>query len=139
MGIAVSAILVSLQVSTSASGIDEDHAIAFAWLQDASEEIYRAPRESCASHTDPSAAIRAVYDGYAKTAVNPYGSGGSITVTQVQFLGKVSPDDEYEWGANYCLEGGVYLEAPQYTQRVTIQVTTPKGIVKTLQMVKGKS
>jgi hypothetical protein len=45
----------------------------------------------------------------------------------------------FEWDAAFCFEGGIYADSPLYTQRVTIEATTPDGsIVKTLQMVKNE-
>ena len=140
LGLAVTAILAAVQTTTVASAIDEDHATAFTWLQAASDEIYRSDRMPC--DTNARADIIAAYDSYAKTAPRPKKwlttPGAAIAVTNVQFLGKPNADAEYEWGNSYCLEGGAYVNAPQYTQRVTIQVITPRGLVKTLQMVKGK-
>lgn len=140
LGLAVTAILATVQTTTVASAIDEDHATAFTWLQAASDEIYRSDRKPC--DTNARADIIAAYDSYAKTAPRPTKwlttPGAAIAVTNVQFLGKPNADAEYEWGNSYCLEGGAYVNAPQYTQRVTIQVITPRGLVKTLQMVKGK-
>lgn len=142
IGIGVVSIVVALQVTTTASGIDEDHAVSFAWLQAASDEVYRIPRLSCDGNS--AATIRANYNAaiqspnVPKPDSWPAATTASITVTEIQFLGKASPDDEYEWG-NYCLEGGVYANSPQYTQRVTIRSISPKGLVKTLQMVKGNS
>jgi prepilin-type N-terminal cleavage/methylation domain-containing protein len=140
LGVAVTAILGAVRTTTLASAIDEDHAIGFTWLQAASDEIYRAPRRPCDTNTQ--AAIETAYSASANAAPRPdawlTNPTAVIAVTKVQFLGKPNPDAEYEWGDSYCLEGGAYASAPQYTQRVTIQVTTPRGVVKTLQMVKGK-
>lgn len=140
LGLAVTAILAAVRTTTLASGIDEDHATAFTWLQAASDEIYRAPRQPCDTNTQ--AAIKTAYSSSVNAAPRPEvwltNPSALIAVTNVQFLGKPNADAEYEWGDSYCLEGGAYASAPQYTQRVTIQVTTPKGLVKTLQMVKGK-
>ena len=140
LGIAVTAILGAVRTTTLASAIDEDHAIGFSWLQAASDEIYRAPRRPCDTNTQVD--IETAYSSNANAAPRPAAwltnPAAVIAVTNVQFLGKPNPDAEYEWGDAYCLEGGAYVSAPQYTQRVTIQVTTPRGVVKTLQMVKGK-
>ncbi len=62
-----------------------------------------------------------------------------ITVTNVEYLGRTTPDANFEWDAAFCFEGGIYINSPLYTQRVTIQVTSPDGrMVKTLQMVKNE-
>ncbi|MFP5489787.1 MAG: type II secretion system protein [Acidimicrobiia bacterium] len=145
MGIGVSAILVALRTTTAASAVDEEHAVAFTWLQAASDEIYRTPRTSCYGLVNASEEIRAIYAAAIQPpnvpAPDSWPSPGSasITVTGVQFLGRPSFDTPYEWGETYCFEGPDYDEAEQYTQRVTIQVTTPRGMTKTLQMVKGQS
>jgi hypothetical protein len=60
-------------------------------------------------------------------------------VTNVEYLGRINPDAVFEWDASFCFEGGVYDESPLYTQRVTIEASSPDGeIVKTLQMVKNE-
>jgi prepilin-type N-terminal cleavage/methylation domain-containing protein len=143
MGIGVTAILGALQVSTRASAIDQDHAVAFAWLQSASDDLYNTPRESCSGKADAKTEITNIYNlaiqDVPPPAAFPNPAAASINVVDVQFLGKVNPDDDYGWGDTYCLEGGVYASSPQYTQRVTIRVETPRGLVKTLHMVKGES
>lgn len=138
IGTVVTAILVSLRTSTKASAIDRDHAIAFSWLQAASDEIYRQPRVPCDTAVDPIA----TYTDYARDAVRPprwETSAAHIEVTNVEYLGRFNPDADFEWDASFCFEGGIYLESPLYTQRVTIQATSPDGeIVKSLQMVKNE-
>lgn len=141
IGITFTAILVSLQVTTKASAIDRDHATSYAWLQAASDEIYRVPRVACDSAVD----ARAVYDIAAKNPVfvpDGWDLGHPVTdisVTSVEYLGRTSYDAPYEWDSTYCLEGTAYAGAEQYTQRITIQSVSPDGLVKTLQMVKGES
>lgn len=138
MGLVVTAILGALRVTTQASGIDRDHAIAFSWLQAASDEIYRQPRVPCNTATDPIA----TYTSYAQAATRPPSwvtSAAHIEVISVEYLGRSTPDADFEWDASFCFEGGVYLESPLYTQRVTIEATSPSGdLVKTLQMVKNE-
>ena len=142
LGIGVSAIVVAVRVTSTASAIDEQHAISFSWLQAASDEIYRTPRLPCNTNSRQtiidaySAAIQ--HPSVPKPDSWPNAAAASIRVVGLQFLGKVNPDDDYEWGDGYCLEGGVYANSPQYTQRITIQSTSPNGLVKTLQMVKGQ-
>ncbi len=142
MGMGVTAVLVGLRTTTKASTIDEQHAISFAWLQAASDAVYKAPRVSCDGNTK--ATVIAAYNAAVqppsvpKPTSWPNPAAASIAVTNVQFLGKPNPDANYEWGDTYCLEGGLYANSPQYTQRVTIRTTSPGGLVKTLQMVKGK-
>ena len=136
LSVGVTAILAALRTTTTASTIDREHAAAFAWLQEASENVYRATRVSCNGNS--AAVVAAEYRIAAKATTVPAGwTGATIDVTSVEFLGHATFDAPYEWDASYCLEGPLYAGASQYTQRVTIQVRTPGGIVKTLQMVKG--
>ena len=142
MGFGVTAVLVAVRTTVTASAVDEQHAVSFAWLQAASDEIYRTPRMTCDGNS--AATVQAYYNAaiqppnVPKPDSWPASASASIAVTNIQFLGKANPDDDYEWGA-YCLEGGVYASSPQYTQRITIRSTSPTGLVKTLQMVKGQS
>lgn len=139
LGTAVGAVLISVRVTTAASAVDRDHAISFSWLQAASDEIYRANRVPCTSGRP--AAI-AAYDTAAQAAPKPprwaSDPSATIAVTNVEYLGKVSADADFEWDASFCFEGGVYTDSPLYTQRVTITATAPGGLVKTLQMVKNE-
>lgn len=139
LGLVVVAVLVALATTTTASAVDRDHAVSFSWLQAASDEIYRDPRVSC---TLGRPAALAAYDAAAKSAPRPtrWASNPSavIAVTNVEYLGRTSPDDAFEWDAAFCFEGGAFANSPLYTQRVTIQVNAPGGLVKTLQMVKNE-
>ena len=138
MGLVVTAVLAALGTATKASAVDKEHAIAYSWLQAASDEIYRQPRVPCNSATDPVA----TYSTYAQAAPRPLSwdsTSASIAVVGVEYLGRSTPDADFEWDAAFCFEGGVYLDSPLYTQRVTLQVTSPTGdLVKTLQMVKNE-
>lgn len=138
LGMVVTTILVSLRASTKASAIDRDHAIAFSWLQAASDEIYRGSRVPCDVATDPIA----TYTSYAQAATRPprwVSSPAHIEVTEVEYLGRTTPDADFEWDASFCFEGVGFEDSPLYTQRVTIQATSPDGdLVKTLQMVKNE-
>lgn len=139
LGIAVVAVLLSLRTTIRASTVDRDHAISFAWLQAASDEIYRVPRVSCTSGNNQ---VRSAYDAAAKSVDRPPawdGTTAAIEVTGVEYLGKTGPDAVFEWDVAFCFEGTGYEDSPLYTQRVTIQTTSPDGeLVKTLQMVKSK-
>jgi prepilin-type N-terminal cleavage/methylation domain-containing protein len=138
MGMTVVAVLVGVQTTIHATVIDREHAIAFAWLQSASDEIYRTARVPC---TDGLPKAIADYDTAAKKADVPsaWSATATIAVTNVEYLGKVGIDDDFEWSPAFCFEGVGYETSPLYTQRVTIQVTSPDvGIVKTIQMVKSK-
>ncbi|HUS44135.1 MAG TPA: hypothetical protein VMY16_15845 [Ilumatobacteraceae bacterium] len=122
-----------------ASAIDRDHAVAFSWLQSASDEIYRDVRVPCTSGRP---LALSTYDAAAKRAPKPplwAGTDASIRVTNVEYLGRVNPDADFDWDASFCFEGAEYATSPLYTQRITIQTTGPGGqIVRTLQMVKSK-
>ncbi len=114
---------------------------AFSWLQAASDEIYRDPRVPC---TAGRPAAIAAYTAAAQSAPRPVSwatePGAVITVTNVEYLGRTTPDANFEWDAAFCFEGGIYVNSPLYTQRVTIQATSPDGrMVKTLQMVKNEA
>jgi prepilin-type N-terminal cleavage/methylation domain-containing protein len=139
LGLGVTAVLAGLRTTTAAASIDRQHATAFAWLHAASDSIYRADRLSCETHAPGE--IAAAYQVAARaTSIVPDGwNVSSIEVTGVEFLWRSSFDEPYEWDVAGCLEGPAYADAEQYTQRVTLQVTTPGGTVKTLQMVKGRS
>jgi prepilin-type N-terminal cleavage/methylation domain-containing protein len=139
MGLVLTAVLATLQVATKASAVDQEHAIAYSWLQAASDEIYRQPRVPCDSATDPIA----TYTAYAHAVPRPISwdaTSAHIEVVGVEYLGRVTPDADFEWDAAFCFEGGVYVDSPLYTQRITLQATSPTGgLVKTLQMVKNES
>jgi type II secretory pathway pseudopilin PulG len=140
IGLVVTAILTTLTTTTTASGIDRDHAIAFTWLQAASDEVYRETRVPC---TAGQAAAIAAYDIAAKSVPRPdrwaAEPSATIAVTNVEYLGRPDPNADFDWDASYCFEGGIYADSPLYTQRVTIEARSPDGrIVKTLQMVKSE-
>lgn len=140
IGLVVTAVLTTLRTTTHASAIDRDHAIAFTWLQAASDEVYRDPRVSC---TAGQAAAIAAYDVAAKAVPRPprWASEptATIAITNVEYLGRTDPNAVFEWDASFCFEGGIYTDSPLYTQRITIEVHGPNGsMVKTLQMVKNE-
>lgn len=140
MGTTMVAVLLSLQTTIRATVVDRDHATAFSWLQAASDEIYRVPRISC---TEGQAAAISAYDVAAKSVDRPPAWVGepsaTIRVTTVAYLGKDDPDAVFKWDEAYCFEGVGFEASKLYTQRVTIQVTSPDGgLVKTLQMVKSE-
>lgn len=137
LGTVVTAVLTALRTTTTASAIDEEHAIAFAWLQAASDEVYRAPRVSC--DPDPAAPISPYNDAANQPSIRPSGwEPATMEVVTVEYLGRERPDDEFEWDATHCFEGDGFEDSPLYTQRVSLQATTPDGLVKTLQMVKSE-
>ena len=139
MGMTVVAVLVGLQTTIRGSVTDRDHATAFSWLQSASDEIYRADREPC---TSGPAAVKSAYDTALIAVPLPpvwSATGASISVIDVEFLGKPDPNADFEWGPAYCFEDGLYIDSPLYTQRVTLEVIGPNGkFVRTMQMVKSE-
>jgi prepilin-type N-terminal cleavage/methylation domain-containing protein len=139
LGLTVTAVLATMRVTIRASVVDRDHAVAFEWLQSASDEIYRDPRVPCTSGRP--AAI-AAYHASAQSVVRPPmwdATAATIAVIDVEYLGKNSPSDDFEWAPGFCFEGAGYVTSPLYTQRVTLQVTSPRGdIVETLEMVKSQ-
>jgi Tfp pilus assembly protein PilV len=149
MGTTVIGVLVAIRATTTATLIDNDHAAAMTWLQAAADEIYNAPRVACYSGVTPTAsatAARVSYDTAAQSATRPTSwLSGTIEVTDVAFIGRASSADPYSWSPSFCLESspgscpspGLYCNSPQTAQRVTIRVTSPTGLVKTLDTVKG--
>jgi len=140
IGLVVTAILTTLTTTTTASAVDRDHAIAFTWLQAASDEVYRDARVPC---TAGQAAAITAYDTAAKSVPRPVRWASEptavIAVTNVEYLGRPDPNADFDWDATYCFEGGIYAGSPLYTQRVTIEARSPDGrIVKTIQMVKSE-
>ncbi len=139
VGLTVTSVLTTMRITIRASAIDRDHAIAFAWLQSASDQIYQDSRVAC---TSGQAAAISAYTASAQSVPRPPSwdaTPASIDVVDVEYLGKVNPDDDFEWGAGFCFEGAGYVDSPLYTQRVTIEVTSPSGnIIETLEMVKSE-
>lgn len=140
LGLVVTAILATLRTTTTASGIDRDHAVSFTWLQAASDEIFREPRVPC---TSGQAAAISAYDAAAKSVPRPVTwatePAATIAVTNVEYLGRLDPNLDFEWDASFCFEGGAFGDSPLFTQRITIEARSPDGgIVKTLQMVKSE-
>lgn len=143
MGTVVVAVLVALQVTTIGSRVDRDQANVYAWLQAASDEIYMAPRMSCAGNTR--AQIISHYDLIAKRAAAPpeWTHEASIAVEKVQFLGRSTRDGQFTWDDNFCFEstspGGTYYESPLLTQKITIVARAPGGGVSaTLETIKSE-
>ncbi|NND75729.1 MAG: prepilin-type N-terminal cleavage/methylation domain-containing protein [Ilumatobacter sp.] len=141
MGVAVVAVISGLQATIRSSVIDRDHATAFAWLQAASDEIYRETRVSC---TAGHAAAISAYDTAAQNAPVPpvwasLTPAPTVEVIDVEYLGRANPGDDFGWSDAYCFEGGAFASSPLYTQRVTIRVTSHDGkITRTLQTVKSE-
>ena len=137
LGTAVVAVLAALGTSIHASGVDRDIATAYEYVQSASDEIYSANRVPCYQGV---AAVQAAYDAAVKLAPVPPGWTKTATVTNVEFLGRAAVNDPFSWGA-FCFESSdpanQYYTSPLYTQKVTFTVKDPKGLTRTLQVVKS--
>ena len=129
MGIAVVAVLAGMHATIRSTIIHRNHAVGSAWLQAASDEIYETPRVPC---TSGQAEARTTYELAAESAPVPpvwSGTAAKIEVTKVEYLGRVTVDSDFEWGTSFCFEGAgtEYEDSPLYTQRVTLQATSPDG------------
>lgn len=140
LGTIVIAVLVSLQVSTTASVVDSNQARANAYLHDASDAVYEAQRVSC---TSGAAAVASAYQTAVTPVPPPEGWAGiTVQVTNVQFLTSPDPNSNvFTWGSD-CREGvtpvGDYTDFPLLSQKVTLEVTSPNGnLTKVLETVKA--
>lgn len=142
LGMTVVAVLSGLQTVVKAGTVDRDHAQSFEWLQAASDAVYQSDRVPCTSDGAGRLAAIASYDAAANTATVPPvwdGTNANIVVTNVEYLGRLSVSDDFEWGESFCFEGAGFIDSPLYTQRVTIEVTPPNATrSQTLEMVKSE-
>lgn len=142
MGLVVVTVLGGIATIVKASSIDRDHANTFEWLQAASDAVHREPRVPCTSDGTGRLSAIASYDAAAQTATMPVvfdGTTASIEVTNVEYLGRITADDEFEWGESFCFEGTGFDDSPLYTQRVTIEVVLESGgPSQRLEMVKSE-
>lgn len=148
MGLVVTAVLAGFRVSVRASTTDRNHATAFAWLQAASDDIYSGARVPCTTDGQGRTDAMAAYSSLAQGSTVPPSwskSDGtaielaSIKVIDVEYLGRVNVDDDFQWSPTFCFEGGAFVGSPLFTQRVTIEVTFPNGDTRqTLEMVKSE-
>ena len=142
LGTAVVAILVTLRTSTRATAIDLSQAKAYEWVQSVSDQIYDAPRIPC--YSGGSAAAISAYQSAANGAAKPPGwSSGTVTVTNVEFLGRAQTTDQFTWSSAFCFESATttdpYYTSPLYTQRVTFTVNGPPNTTAvTMQVVKSE-
>jgi type II secretory pathway pseudopilin PulG len=131
------AVLVALGTTIHASAVDKNVATAYEYVQDISDQIYEANRVPCYQGL---AAVQAAYDAAAKLAPVPPGWTKTATVTNVEFLGKAAVNDPFSWGA-FCFESSdplnQYYTSPLYTQKITFTVKDPKGLLRTMQVVKS--
>lgn len=144
MGVTVVAVVTSLQVTVRASTVDRDQATAFAWLQAASDEIYALDRVQCTSDGQGRLDAIADYRTAARNATIPVvwstsATVANIDVIDVQYLGRGTADDDFEWSPTFCFEGASFADSPLHTQRVIIELTIPNGGgSQTLEMVKSQ-
>ena len=142
MGTVVVATLVTLRTSSHATSIDQNLAKAYEWVQSVSDQIYDTPRVPC--YSGGSNAAMAAYQNAAIGAAKPPGwSAGSVTVTNVEFLGRALPSDPFSWNSSFCFESSTttnpYYTSPLYTQRVTFTVQGPPNTTSvTMQVVKSE-
>jgi hypothetical protein len=141
MGLVVTAVLVGIRVTIRASQTDRDHAAAFAWLQAGSDAIFNGPRVPCTADGQGRIQAMASYDAIVKTVPPPpiWDGQGSISVRNVEYLGRSGVDDDFTWAPTFCFEGGAFADSPLYAQRVTVEVVFPDAsAVQTLEMVKSE-
>lgn len=143
-GTVVIGVLTALRATAIATVTDRDHARAFEWLQAGADAVYNAPRIPC---YDTSLDPIATYNAAVQAVAAPgewVAASATIEVVDVQYIGRASSSDDYSWGSGFCLEtdpvacpGGLYCESPQTAQKVSLVVTSPEGLVKSLETVKG--
>jgi prepilin-type N-terminal cleavage/methylation domain-containing protein len=128
LGIGVVAMLTTLDVIIKSTAAERDYANAHAWLQSASDSLYRYERVDCTDFTREQ--VEAAYQAVVETAQDPEGwfeAGGSIEIV---------PPVLYWDGDVY--QDVCYDDQSINLQLVEIQVTNPDGrIVETVQLVKG--
>ena len=143
MGGIVAALLAGIRTVVTATAVDQNHAQSFEWLQAASDAVYLTPRIPCTDDGTGRLDAMAAYDVAAQLASIPpvwEGSSASIRVSNVEYLGRVSVDDDFEWGEAFCFEGAAFAGSPLYTQRVTIEVLAPdSALPQRLEMVKSEA
>ena len=131
-------VVVALGTTIHSSGVDKNFATSYEYVQSVSDQIYEAPREKCYQGL---ANVKAAYDLAAKSAPVPLGWTKTAAVTNVEFLGRSTVDAQFSWGA-FCFESSdplnQYYTSPLYTQKVTFTITDPKGVVRTLEVVKSE-
>ena len=131
-------VVVALGTTIHSSSVDKNLATGYEYVQNVSDQIYEAPRVQCYQGATN---VKAAYDSAAKSATPPPGWTNTAAVTNVEFLGKAAVNDPFSWGA-FCFESSdplnQYYTSPLYTQKVTFTITDPKGVVRTLQVVKSE-
>lgn len=142
MALGVVAVMSGLYASVTATVVDRDHALAFSWLNAGADAVHNIARVPCTADGSGRTDAISAYDAAARTTTPPPGwsvNGATISVTNVEYLGRASVDSEFEWGTTWCFEGTGFDASPLYTQRVSLEVRSPDGtIIETMQMVKSE-
>jgi type II secretory pathway pseudopilin PulG len=130
VGILVTAGLVTLRTSISASALDRDHINAHAWLQSASDVLYGFERVDCNpnGYTDAET-VRVTYETFIRSnSTNPEAwPAANIDVVSVSF-----------WDGVNSYQAVCYDNDGIALQLVTLQVSAPDGrIIKSVEVVKG--
>ena len=99
MAIGVVAVVSGLYASVTATVIDRDHALAFSWLHSGADAVHLTARVPCTVDGSGRAAAIAAYDAAARSTTPPPDwstNGATISVTDVEYLGRASVDSEFE-------------------------------------------
>ena len=131
LGLTISAMLSTLQITIRASATERDHANAHAWLQTASDVLYRLERMDCGTPDTPALEeqVRTFYDTQIKAeATNPEG----WPAEKIEVLEPV-----LFW------DGEIYQDVCYDDENINLQLVTIRvrnmndQIVETVQVVKG--
>jgi hypothetical protein len=130
IGMVVTAVLVTLRTSVSASSTNRDHVNGHAWLQSASDVLYGSAREDCGTEAlsrEPQ--VRAAYEAIVRTTANPEGwPAEQISVVPPVLF----------WDGDSTYQTTCYDDSGVNLQLITIEVRGPNGrIVESVQVVKG--
>lgn len=134
LGTAVVGTLTALRATVIGTGIDRNHANAYAWLQSAADSIALAPYLSCSTYSNTQ--ILATYDGSAQGALRPVGwetgSGATVHVTSVAYLSRSGTSET--WGST-CAAADA--ESALSSQLVIVEVASPDGdFTASLEVIK---
>ncbi len=136
LGITVTAVLVTLRTSVSASSLNRDHANAHAWLQTASDVLYGSEREDCGTPTAsrealPDLELTKAYQIIVRSTspANPEG----WPATNIRIVPPV-----LFWDGTSTYQSTCYDDKGINLQLITIEVRGLDGrIVESVQVVKG--
>ncbi len=134
LGITVTAVLVTLRTSVSASSLNRDHANAHAWLQSASDVLYGSEREDCGTPTASREADQQLTNAYqlivqSTWPANPEG----WPATNIRIVPPV-----LFWDGTSTYQSTCYDDKGINLQLITIEVRGLDGrIVESVEVVKG--